>query len=316
MERGGGRIIRPLLECSRPEIEAYLNSRQLPYRLDRTNTSRKYLRNRIRLDLIPNIEETYSKNFKSHILHTAGIAREEDDYLDILAHDLLVAIQRVEGQSLFLKPEAIRPLHPAMRKRLIRQIINSICGDLRRISIRHIDAILRLFDGSHTSKQIHLPGSLVVFCREQEVEFTVKPNQSSRILGSSLEKIELKIPGFTEIHAASLKLNARLISKMEKSCKLALAHQSYLDFDKTGNHIIVRFFSPGDRFVPLGMTGTKKVKSFFIDEKVPKEQRKTIPILTTPSDDVIWIYGKRIAQGYRVTKETKNILFVEGIPDN
>ncbi|HAX47241.1 MAG TPA: tRNA(Ile)-lysidine synthetase, partial [Nitrospina sp.] len=85
-----------------------------------------------------------------------------------------------------------------------------------------------------------------------------------------------------------------------------------LDYDKTGAQIRVRFFRPGDRFVPLGMKGSKKLKSFFIDEKVPQNERKLVPILTSQDDDIIWVYEKRIAENYRVTDKTRRVLLVEG----
>ena len=86
-----------------------------------------------------------------------------------------------------------------------------------------------------------------------------------------------------------------------------------MDYDKTGSHIKMRFFCPGDRFVPLGMKGSKKLKAFFIDEKVPRSQRRSIPLLTSKNGDIIWVYEKRIGENYRVTDKTCNILLVEGI---
>jgi len=81
---------------------------------------------------------------------------------------------------------------------------------------------------------------------------------------------------------------------------------------KPGFIIKARFFRPGDRFRPLGVLGNKKLKSFFIDSKIPKYIRHKIPILTNDKDDIIWVYGQRIAHIYRVTNKTKKILFVQG----
>jgi tRNA(Ile)-lysidine synthase len=75
----------------------------------------------------------------------------------------------------------------------------------------------------------------------------------------------------------------------------------------------VRFFRSGDRFIPLGMKGRKKIKSFFIDEKIAQNERKLIPFITTQSDSIIWIYEKRIGNNYRVTDKTSKIIRVEGI---
>ncbi|MCZ6512785.1 MAG: tRNA lysidine(34) synthetase TilS, partial [Nitrospinae bacterium] len=68
-----------------------------------------------------------------------------------------------------------------------------------------------------------------------------------------------------------------------------------------------------DRLKPLGMNGTKKLKSLFIDDKVPREMRSRIPILTTGDNDIIWVYGNRIADPYRVTPKTKKVLFIKGL---
>ena len=70
---------------------------------------------------------------------------------------------------------------------------------------------------------------------------------------------------------------------------------------------------PGDRFRPLGMRGTKKLKDFLIDRKIPREQRKSLPLLTSSNGDIIWVYGVRISEDYKVTPETKNILIIEGL---
>ncbi len=88
--------------------------------------------------------------------------------------------------------------------------------------------------------------------------------------------------------------------------------QAYLDFDKTGEVIHVRFFQPGDHFVPLGMRGHKKLKSYFIDRKIPRERRSNIPILTNAEDDIIWVYGERISDRFRITHSTKKVLIIEG----
>jgi tRNA(Ile)-lysidine synthase len=77
---------------------------------------------------------------------------------------------------------------------------------------------------------------------------------------------------------------------------------------------MIRFFQAGDRLKPLGMDGTKKLKSLFIDEKVPQEIRSRIPILTTVENDIIWVYGTRIAHAYRVTSDTSKVLFIKGLP--
>ena len=129
---------------------------------------------------------------------------------------------------------------------------------------------------------------------------------------TGLNSTKLLIPGATKIDGTGLNLHAKLIASDGWEDLTTNPDQACLDFDKTGATIHARFFRPGDRFVPLGMTGRKKLKSFFIDEKVSREQRESIPILTTGTGDIIWVYGKRIADNYRVTRTTRKILFIEG----
>ena len=89
-------------------------------------------------------------------------------------------------------------------------------------------------------------------------------------------------------------------------------NKAYFDYDKIGPNLKVRFFRPGDRFIPLGMKGTKKLKSFFIDEKIPRSQRKAVPLLTSKNGDIIWVYEKRIGEKYKVTDKSTSVLLIEG----
>ena len=124
----------------------------------------------------------------------------------------------------------------------------------------------------------------------------------------------LKIPGELEIGGSGVTLKAELLDPANwKLPDNFNPDQAFLDYEKTGKDIQVRFFQPGDRLTPLGMTGSKKVKSLFIDDKIPKNDRSRIPILTTARDDIIWVYGNRIGNRYRVTPETRTILFIKGL---
>ena len=105
-----------------------------------------------------------------------------------------------------------------------------------------------------------------------------------------------------------------IINPIETGFSVDQANQAFLDFETTGGNIMIRFFRAGDRLRPLGMKGTKKLKSLFIDEKVPQEIRSAVPILTTGEDDIIWVYGTRIAHDYRVTSDTSKVLFIKGLP--
>ncbi len=316
MPESRGAIIRPLMNCYRTEVTAYLDLRKLKYRVDSSNSSRKYVRNRIRHELIP-VLEGFNQNIKAGLLETARIIRDDDECLaeqaDRLFAELLVS--EVKGKEVILDREKLRRQPLALQKRLLRHAILSIRGNLRRISTHHISKVIDLFESCEGRRQIDLPDHLIAVSSPKGVELR-KNRKDARSIQLNTEaapsSLELKIPGMTEIEEFGLKFQAEVLADGQVPSQQGNPNQACFDFDKIGSGIKARFFKPGDRFVPLGMRGRKKLKSFFIDEKIPRESRRTIPILTTMNDDIIWVYGKRISNNYRVTGKTRNILLIEG----
>lgn len=312
-----GVVVRPLIDCGRAEVEAYLAGENLDFRVDATNAGDAYLRNRIRHELLP-VLKTFNQQIASNLQETAKIIRDDDQCLTDQARSLYLemAAPLAGGYGVELDRVKFNQQPSAYQKRLVRQAIYSTKGDLRRISSKHIQTILDLFDDSRVGKRIHLPGQLIAVSGRRGVEF--QKCRESRALGGSngkrpLNTTELAIPGATRIGDRGLNLHTKLLDA-DKDWRVPVKRtdQAFLDFEKTGPTIQARFFRPGDRFVPLGMTGRKKLKSFFIDEKIPLKLREAIPILTTGTGDIIWVYGKRISENFRITEKTRKILFIEG----
>jgi tRNA(Ile)-lysidine synthase len=310
-----GAVIRPLIDCTRVEVEAYLAHRNLDFRVDISNADNKYLRNRIRHELLP-VLKTFNRQIASNIVETAKIIRDDDQCLSDQARLLYLELAVSRDKGVELDRVKFNQQPPAYQKRMVRQAIYQVQGDLRRITTRHIQQIIELFaGGSKIGKKIHLPGQLIAIAGSLGVEFCKHPY--SRPGGGSnsktgLNSTALLIPGATKIGDTGFSLHARLLASNDWKEAGNRPGQAFLDFDKTGPAIHARFFRHGDRFVPLGMTGRKKLKSFFIDEKIPRELRESIPILTTGMGDIIWVYGKRISENFRVTQQTRKILFIEG----
>lgn len=312
-------FIRPLHDCFRNEIEDYISLHGLEYCLDKTNCENNYLRNKIRLELIPSLE-FYNPQIKSSLTATAKLLTDDEDYLENEVEKVLPKVEFVSKKNNFasLCVDLFKSQHPALQKRLIRHAILIAKGDLRSISARHVLGILRMIKSERGAKEIHLPGNLTAVCANGKLSFCKTHHHKNDIDGSITDDFlsrDINIPGFTEVGFRGLSFNAKLVSRenVNVSEYSASSNQAYLDYDKTGPHIRMRFFRPGDRFVPLGMKGSKKLKSFFIDEKVPRRQRRSIPLLTSKNDDIIWVYEKRIGENYRVTDKTCNILLVEGV---
>ena len=116
----------------------------------------------------------------------------------------------------------------------------------------------------------------------------------------------------TSVDALGLKFKAQLIPIENITDLFPVPNRAYLDYEKTGANIKLRYFRSGDSFIPLGMKGRKKLKTFFIDEKIPYNKRMSVPLLTSIEGSIIWIYGKRIGENYRVTDMTSKVLMLEG----
>ena len=310
-------FIRPLHGCFRSEIDDYIHAHDLKYCSDETNFENKYLRNKVRLELIPFLE-LYNPKIKSILTVTSAILTDDEDYLVKQVDEKLIEVdfRYCENSYTSLDIKLLNSQHPAMQKRLVRHAIFISKGNLRSISVRHILEILRLVKYGVSSKEIHMPNRLVAlfvdgkltFCNKSYVEKVVKKKSSVVTLSA-----RINVPGFTDIGFRGLGFNVSFLS-VDDFREFSLSPNiAYFDYHKTGPNLKMRLFRPGDNFIPLGMKGRKKIKSFFIDEKIDQDERKLIPFLTTENDFIIWIYEKRIGEDYRVTDKTSVIVKIEGV---
>jgi len=311
-----GSYIRPLCDCSRYEIENYICSQGLQFRLDSSNQEKYYLRNKIRLDLIPTLE-LYNSNIKNSLVSTSSLLADDEDYMEKKVEIAKAQVEFDVNHDNFasLDVSLFNSQHPALQKRLIRQAILAAKGDLRSISVRHVLNVIQMMKLGSGLKEIHLPGFLTAFCEKGKLFVRQRHRydfvEDDFFSGDFVSK-GINVPGTTEIGFRGLCLNTKVVSKKDIDFYSTKSNKAYLDYDKTGPDLKVRVFRPGDRFIPLGMKGTKKLKSFFIDEKVPRSQRKSIPLLTSINDDIIWVYEKRISDRYRVTDKSTRVMVVEG----
>ena len=318
MSEINGIYVRPLLSCFKNEIHEYLSKRRLKHRFDRSNSKKDYLRNRIRLDLIPNIEENFNPNFKENLLGTIDIIRDEDNYLtdsiDSIFKNVLMADKSLD-ESLTISASKFLDYPVSIRRRLLRHAIYLIKGDLRSYTFSHIQSIITLIEKGISGKEICLPAGLVAKFNDNYLKIYKIPDTLNRIITKDNDLkicVPLNIPGDTRISGSPVKFSSSLTLNREEKSFRPNSNIAELDYEKTGGDIQIRYPRTGDSFIPLGMSGSKKLKSFFIDTKTPREERKIIPILTTASNEIIWVFGKRISNSYKVTENTEKILHIRG----
>ena len=302
-----GHVVRPILSCTRSEIEGFLDGQNLIYRTDSSNNETKYLRNKIRHEVIPFLK-TFNPDISGNLLGLAEIARGEEQWMSEKTRELYSQLVTNKNGDLCFEITEFENQPLAMKRRLIRESFYRLNGSLREITALHVQQVLNLFSRARVGCWLKLPGNVRVVCGYDTVCFSLFDDSASTEIDKKTKK--LKIPGLTSLPQIGIQFQARLVAPPMPN---TVDHkQAYLDFEKTGEDIQIRFFQPGDSFVPLGMTGHKKVKSYFIDQKVPREERSLVPILTKDHDDIIWVYGERISDSFRVADNTKKVLFIEG----
>ncbi len=312
-------IIRPLIEVTRQKIQDYIAHRDLRTITDPSNLEKHHLRNRIRLDLLPELK-TYQPGIVEILGQTAGIMRDETRWMETEAEKWIkghVEVFETGKHSVPLK--AFGNLAAALQNQIIRQIIKRVQGGLRRISLRHIEAIKGLVQG-RPQASLDLPNSVFVEKTYETLIFG-KNREKQDPKGIKGFQYVLDGPGVFKLDAIACTITIEEI----KGKALLPDHKAspwiaHLDADRIGFPLMIRSFVPGDRFVPLGMTGHKKVKDFFVDRKIPSRVRRRLPLLCQGKNP-IWICGLRLDDRFKVGPKTKNIVRVsldfstETLPD-
>jgi tRNA(Ile)-lysidine synthase len=297
-----GKFIRPLILCSRDEIESYCSENNLEPVIDSTNKEEIYLRNKIRLDLIPYIKNKFNPNIVETLSNSSEIFRDENEYLLIQAQESLSKITK-NSEEYFI--DKFNQLHICIKRRVIRSLIERVKGNLNGIESKHIEDCIDMIKKGYTGKHINLPDSIE--CSIQYDVFRIdKFNTIEEQICSQDYEYKLNIPGDTVIKEAKIVIHARILENND--LKITQNHfVKCFDYDKIKGALKIRNRRDGDYIYPSGMPGKKKLKDYFIDKKVPREKRNTSTLLVLGSE-VLWIPGLRDTKNYKVDENTKNII--------
>jgi len=312
------KIVRPLIRLKRNDIIEFLNSKGIRYVSDRSNLDPKYLRNRIRHHLIPLLETAYNPKVIETLNRLASITRLEEEWIDDVIQPVFSsAVSARQEKKLVLSVSELERIHPAALRRVIRKAIETVKGDLKHITYVHIDSIVRLLEKEPANWSLDLPDRVRVRRREGSI-FISKEKKALRDLNPKSSPDETPVfeyritkPGsvfITEINA-KMKFSEIRVEKLPDFSRTGHG-PGFFDMDRISFPLTIRNFRPGDRFTPLGMTGTQKLKKVFINQKVPENQRAKCPILLSRGK-IIWVAGYRIGESVKVRPSTVNVLKVE-----
>ena len=297
-------IIRPLLNTTRQEIEEYCKVNHLKPRFDSTNAHTDYTRNRIRLELLPILQE-YNANIKDALYRTAMLVGDEHDFIRQYVLKLThsgVVFER-DGITTF-DCKRLQQEHPAVQRELLRTIIEKKRGDLKGITFWHVEQLVKMLLHRTVGSKLVLPGGLVAKKGYGTLELGSAVFTASSSVTIPNPGIAIAIPGTTTIP----ELGIRVIAKVWETKPFNVdSCSAVFDLDTLQLPVYVRTRLAGDRFCPCGMQGHKKLKDFFIDVKILQEKRDNVPIFTDKLD-IIWVGRYRRAQHGKVSTSTKQFL--------
>lgn len=298
-------IIRPFIKITKKEIEDYIKTNKLSFKLDSSNLKTAYFRNKIRLELLPKLQD-YNPNIKE-ALHRLSILWQEDNvYLHLLAIEAKNKVL-LEKDKIDLKK--FSNLHQPLQSRILRQIIEEVKGSLQGITFSHIEAILNLIKNGPAQGRLNLPANIIVE-KEYDILSIYEGERKKEVKKGEGKYVPIRLPGMTKIDG--LKIQTQIVKKNTISTLHSLPYTSTnacLDYDKVELPLLLRHRKKGDRFHPYGMKGSKKIKDFFVDLKIPNKIRDKI-FLLEDKKGIIWVVGYRIDERVRITDATKNVLLI------
>jgi tRNA(Ile)-lysidine synthase len=291
-----GKIQRPLIGCTRREVLDYLKELDQPYRTDPTNLTGKYARNRVRLEVLPILEELYPAA-AGNIARAASLVREDLEILEELATGTV----EMRGEEAVLPLDGLVELRPSLRRHAVRLAYTTVVPDTAPLPSGLIEAVLGLLEGREGTRTLDLPGGVVASGRSgKELVFYRGP----RSMVSDRE--EIKAGG--AVVFGGWKISAREVSGYEPA-DAARPEVAYLDAGKEAYE--VRMAREGDIIRPLGLGGTKKVLRAMMDRKVPSDLRRSTPVVVDGLDEVAWIVLGELDERHKVDERTEKILRLE-----
>lgn len=311
-----GMYIRPLLCMNRKEIEDYLEKNHLEYVTDSSNLEDHYIRNRVRHHVVEYLEEQVNEQAVAHMCETAQAMGELYEYLSAEAVRKLNQYGVVKAGGIYLK-QTLFSEPKVMAGYVIRETIAQISGSLKDVTREHINQI-QLLAGRSVGKQVHLPYDL--FAKKEYEGIWIGKKESAfyenKIADGTCGEKEAgrHLPVLEINQTFQMKWNGyEIIGCAEPWNPQEIPEKKYtkwFDYDKIKSTLMIRYRHTGDQIRINDQGGRKKLKDYFIDVKIPKEQRDSVPLLCC-DQDVLWVVGYRISEAYKVTESTKNILKIQ-----
>ncbi|MCJ7555040.1 MAG: tRNA lysidine(34) synthetase TilS [Ignavibacteriaceae bacterium] len=288
-------IIRPVLCLSKDEILDYLHFHKISYRIDESNLSEDYERNYLRKQIIPFIKERLNPSLDETVFNSSLVFQSVKDFFDKNVSEFLNHVVTFDDQSLTINIKFLPDFHKSIITESIREAVRNKWEV--NLNFSDVTRILEL-----TNKQsgltIELSENLVVLKDRRKLIIKKK----SSIIDA--KKVCIKVGESLETDNGAISIKEFNKNKIKYS---ADSNIEYISGDNLSKKLIIRKWQNGDKFIPLGMKGEKKVSDFLIDIKMSRLEKQNQFVLVD-GDKIIWLIGKRVDNRFKITDETKKVL--------
>ena len=299
-------LFRPLLSVSKSEILAYCAENDLDPRLDESNLSTEFTRNRIRLDLIPRLEQ-YNPSIRNALARLASSASMDLDFIRQEVERAARDVIAVGSHGAGIERQRFSRLHPALGYHLLRHTVEIVKGDTNNLELQHVSKMFDMISGA-SGKSMNLPGGLRfhVDYHFAHIRRTDALDSPVPVIGGT--SIGIRVPGRTT--KGEWIVSSRFVENEAKTIESPKGYSRLserFDADAIGETPLLRTRKAGDTFQPLGMGNEKKLKDFMINEHIPRRWRDSVPLVET-SGRIAWVVGWRIADWAKISPRTRKVL--------
>ena len=311
-----GVYIRPLLGMTRGEIETFLQKRQQPYCTDATNLETDYTRNKLRHLVLPVLEEQINRQTIRHMNTTMEELRELDDYVEMQVEAAYQAcVEKEQDEICLIRKKPLLQYPELLQNKVIFRCLAETAATQKNLGRVHVEDVRALLE-KQPGRSLDLPAR-VRAVREYEgvrlKKIRYEKEQFVKDRYTEQNAVCLAIPGTTVLPEQNLKVTCRILEKNPLSEGIDIPQKTYtkwFDYDIIKKCLHIRTRQSGDWITVDGAGHRQKLKSWFVNEKIPYKQREEIPLIAE-GNQILWILGYRMGSAYRISSETRRILRID-----
>ncbi len=279
-------IIRPLIEIEKNKIESYCDENNFQFVFDKSNLSLEYTRNKVRLNLIPLLKKEYNKEIINSIYKASEIISEEEKYLEELTEKFFEQISRIENNKIYLDATKLKTSNIVMQRRVFRSAIYRLNNNYKHLSYGHIEQCISIIN-SQNGTSYNLPENIRVIKAYSDICVTQETKNNEKVF-KNIDIDNIYYIKEKNIYVGLSKENTNSFKSYKNYSEIQVNDLKCIKEKQLSvnnyNNLVLRNRIASDKIYFKHINGNKKIKKYFIDEKVPREDRENIILLAEGSD--------------------------------